>query len=503
MAGKSGYGRSEVWAGLFLTVCLGLFIAMLFLWGDWSRHWRGRQYISVVFSSVTSLRPDAPVRYNGVEVGRVKNINILHLNDIEIKKMGKFAKADIDKLPLTDDERKGMKALPEDKLQAALEEKIKKRTMINLLLEVISEHDTERFHEDDDVRIATTLMGDTSVEIVSGNGEKLAENRIVLGRSGDFFTNLARSVEQVKEILSSVSEVVGTDERESLRKALRRFDTITERLEKIVKVADERLPKTWDRVDKLADGAQANFNKIGDAVLGVQPKVNTTLETVTDAVKDLRDKVGKLATDASDAVKEIKTDVKPVFQDLQYITSKSKDDIPLMIKNAKDLAARFQTSAGKLDTVLASGDRMLQESYPDVRRLVLALRLGAENFEEATNLLKRKPWLIYNPAKEDPVVNNAQKTARDLEVATRRFAELSVELQAVRRNLDRTPKEKLDRIDFILQELNVLSETLKYAGDATRQNTLGAFERKKAGFVPMVEEIDPLLKKKPEPEPRR
>jgi len=148
-----------------------------------------------------------------------------------------------------------------------------------------------------------------------------------------------------------------------------------------------------------------------------------------------------------------------------------------------------------LDKVLASGDRILQESYPDVRRLVLALRLGAENFEEGTNLLKRKPWLIYNPAKEDPTVVNAQKNARDLEVATRRFAELSTELQAVRRNMDRTPKEKLERIDYIIQELNVLSETLKYAGDATRRDILPMYERKKGALIPVAEELDPTLKK--------
>ena len=60
-----------------------------------------------------------------------------------------------------------------------------------------------------------------------------------------------------------------------------------------------------------------------------------------------------------------------------------------------------------------------------------------------------------------------------------------------------TQKEKLDRIDYIIQELNVLSETLKYAGDATRRESLPVFERKKNGFIPTMEEIDPVLKKKP------
>ncbi|HLX62028.1 MAG TPA: MlaD family protein [Planctomycetota bacterium] len=501
---NSGYAHSEVKAGCFITLCIALLVGMMFMYSDWSRRYKGSQEISVAFASVTALRPNAPVRYNGVEVGRVKEIRILHLKEGDLKRLPSLTAGELDKLPLTDTERKQLRAMPAAAFSSELEKILLKRTMINLILEVINEHDTKRFREDDDIRINTTLMGDTSVEIASGSGEPLAENRMVLGRSGDFFTNLARSVEQVKEILSSVSDVVGKDERESVRKALRRFDTITERLEKIVTVVDDRLPKTWDRVDKLADGAQSNFTRIGDAVVGVEPDVKKTLHAATDAVTDLRDRVGKLADEAKDAVREIKNDVKPVFQDLTYITSKSKDDVPAMVKNARDLAARFQGSAGELDKVLAAGERMIQESYPDVRRLVLALRLGAENFEEGTNLLKRKPWLIYNPAKEDPTVVAAQKNARDLEIATKRFNELSTELQAVRRNMDRTPKEKLDRIDYIVQELNILAETLKYAGDATRRDVLTPFERKKGGLVPAIEEIDPelqkLQKKRPETE---
>jgi ABC-type transporter Mla subunit MlaD len=73
MATETGYSSAEVKAGFFLALCLALFVAMLFIYGKVARAWRGKQEIAVVFTSVTSLRPDAPVRYNGVEVGRVKD----------------------------------------------------------------------------------------------------------------------------------------------------------------------------------------------------------------------------------------------------------------------------------------------------------------------------------------------------------------------------------------------------------------------------------------------
>jgi ABC-type transporter Mla subunit MlaD len=503
MATESGYSSAEVKAGFFLALCLALFVAMLFIYGKVARTWRGKQEISVVFTSVTSLRPDAPVRYNGVEVGRVKEIKILHLDPATLHKLPKMSIADLDNLPLSGLEQKILRN-PEQTAPAAFQEEVAKkllnRTMIELVLELRQDGDPNRYHEDDEVHISTTLMGDTSVEISSGNGPAIKTDggaeRLMLGHSGDFFTNLAKSVEQVKEILGSVSDVVGQRERESVRNALKRFDTITDRIEKIVTLADQRLPKTWDKIDGLADNAQKNFDRIGDTVAGVQPQVTKTLAAAEEAVKDLQDKIGKLADEARVAVVDVRGQVKPIFTDLQQVTSKSKDDFPQMVKNAKDLAARLQDSAGKLDGVLTTGNRLLGESYPDLRRLIQAFRMGAENFEEATNLLKRKPWLIYNIAKDGDVYNNQQKTARDLEVATKRFAEISTELQAIRRNLDTAPKERLERIDFILQELNVLSDTLKFAGDVTRKEVLPMYERKKGALAPVADDFDPKLGRK-------
>src|ERR1043165_8218530 len=174
----SGYSHSEVKSGIFLTLCLALLIAMLFKYGEWSRAWRGRQEISVVFSSVTALRPNAPVRYNGFEVGRVKDIRILHLKEGDLKHLPHMTVADLDKLPLTDSERKLLKSMTPGEFDAELEKILLKRTMLNTVLEVINEHDASRFREDDDVRITSTLMGDTSVEIASGVGPPLAESRM-------------------------------------------------------------------------------------------------------------------------------------------------------------------------------------------------------------------------------------------------------------------------------------------------------------------------------------
>jgi len=511
VAKGSGYSGAEVKAGVFLTFCIGMFVAMLFIYGKASRLWKGHSEISVCFTSVTSLRPDAPVRLNGVEVGRVRAIEIVPMTQERLKLFPPFKLQDIDNLPLTDRERADLRKMnappPEatadmrlkfdQTLDLAVREKIAERTMIKLVLEVQGskggESEGKLYRVDDQIRIATTLLGDTSVEIASGNGDPNdGQERLLLGVSGDFFTSLQKSIEQVKEILHNVSEVVGQDERKSIQSALKRFDSITKKIESVVDLAAKRLPATWDKVDVLADSAREDLDGIGKTITGLQPQIMKTLTSADEAIKELQKRLVELSDEAKSTIVEVRGQVKPILEDIHYITANSKDDFPVLIKNAKDLASRLKLSADKLDGVLATGDRLLQESYPDLRRLILAFRMGAENFEEATSLIKRKPWLVMNKPKEDGGFENANAMAGKLDHAMKSFRELNMQLQAVRRNMPaNATKQQTERVDFLVQELSVLLDTLEFAGESMKKDVLPPFERKKGSFlqVPEAKEI--------------
>ena len=76
-AAQGKISQAEIKAGVFLTFCLALFIAMLFVLGKFGRAWRGHEEIRVLFSQVSALRRDAPVRYNGMDLGRVHTLKIV------------------------------------------------------------------------------------------------------------------------------------------------------------------------------------------------------------------------------------------------------------------------------------------------------------------------------------------------------------------------------------------------------------------------------------------
>ena len=85
MAGA--YSHVEMKLGMFVAFCLALFVSMLITYGKISPFWRARREINVVFENSNSLRPDSPVRYNGFEVGRVKTMRIIHLDNENLDRL--------------------------------------------------------------------------------------------------------------------------------------------------------------------------------------------------------------------------------------------------------------------------------------------------------------------------------------------------------------------------------------------------------------------------------
>ncbi|MCX7806850.1 MAG: MCE family protein, partial [Planctomycetota bacterium] len=134
------YTRAEAIVGAMIAFCGGLFLLMLLLYGNISRFWRGRKEITVVFTQVTALRPDSPVRLNGVEVGRVKTIQILRLSPSDIARLRPAVKLEnLRALPLTSEEIQQIRALPEERRLDEAMRRIENRTMIGLTLAVLEE----------------------------------------------------------------------------------------------------------------------------------------------------------------------------------------------------------------------------------------------------------------------------------------------------------------------------------------------------------------------------
>lgn len=383
MARSPHYSEVEVKAGLFLAFCLALFVGMLILYGRVSRFWRERQEVNVVFASVSALRPEAAVRYNGVEIGRVKTMRIVHLDPSVLARIRPFHRSNLDDLPLTENQRRELRLVPDYDFDKAVKEALLEKTMIQLSLEVLVEGHHRRYREDDSVRIASTILGDASIEIVSGNGRPLEseEDTILFGSSGDFFQSLARSVDQVEDVLSSVTDVVGAQERLAFKRASVRVDAIMTRFGEMTAISEKRASITSEKFNKLDDASSGAMDSAGKLFERLQPDSARLFDTLSSARRDVSDRLQKLQDTGKQARAETMGVFNRIQDDVRFMLTSSSPHLEEMKANLQRLAMTLGGVTDRVSNMEHMASRSLEQSMPDLERGVEGIKISAENLK--------------------------------------------------------------------------------------------------------------------------
>jgi len=426
------YSTVEVKVGLFAAFCAALFVAMLASYGRVVPVWRGRQEILVAFDDVGSLRLDAPVRYNGVEVGRVKWMRILHLDEDAIACLPPLARSNLDDLPIRPDAlKRDLRAVGEEDFPARCRQALKNRTMIQLCLEVLQEGDDKRYRLDDRVRVVTTVLGDTAVEIMSGSGavNLAGSKQMLLGTSGDFFSNLAKSMGEVKGILSSVTDVVGTPERRSFERAQARFGPINERLDQITGLSQRRADATLKRVDGLSADLKKTLADAGALPDKLRPQAQTTADNVRSSFTAIQDRFNEVQTQVNAVSDELSADFKPVREDVKNALDKSRpefDETRTRLRTVYDLMGGLSR---RTDAARDTTGALYTQSEPDLTRTVDALKNSLVNLDytnQAAN--ENKDLMLSSHDSGEYEYNTALDIYRRFCFATRRIRDAGAQL---------------------------------------------------------------------------
>jgi hypothetical protein len=447
----------EIKAGLLLTFCLGLFVAMLFVYGKATRRWRGRQELRVVFSSVGSLRRDARVLYNGLEVGRVQDISILPLNDATLALLPPFTERELGRLPLTDEEREALRGLPADELDREARRLAQGRNMVRLDLDVLAGPDQQRYRQDDQISITTTLMGDSAVEIVSGSGPPLkpGQPQLYLGISGDMYGNLAKSMEQMRDILSSISEMIGGGESSTMAERVGNFDQFTDRLDSLARTFEEKLPKSWDSIEERLGRAK-------ERSAAMARRVSERGSEWSKALTDAQGEMEKWRAEAASSIKSPREKIadwkgraRKELESLAAQVREQKAPLPMNIRKAREWTENITDRVTSIDRQMTHFDRELTQGTESVRQMLQALRELAENVEERLWYLANYPWTVASPPRglEGLALHGEWRKA----LMTRHYRELRDELARARKEYqprDASDQARVNRIDRALTEMD-------------------------------------------------
>jgi len=447
--------NAEIKAGIFLTLCLALFVSMLFVLGNFGRAWRGRQEINVVFTQVSALRPDAPVRYNGMNIGHVENVKIVRVDDALLARFPILTHRDLPNLPLSDQEQEVLRALREDKIDEAARNAIRGRTMVVLVLDLLREGDTQRFRMDDDYRINGSIMGDSAVDIRTGRGQIVPPvyDRLFLGISGDMYTDLGKSISQVKDILASMAEIVGgADTRQAIRGQVNDFDAFTARLEREAGDMQEKLPALWTGIDKQMDGAKVTMNDVEAKVAKMQPKLIDALQSAQKAVTETREGFAKSFDEIHDKVKRTRKEAAESTSELALTTAEYRTKLPDQLQKTREWTERVLPLGDKIDGFFTRAEAQLDKGLESTRAMLGGYTEQATNFEELTFRLKKWPSTFANKPTEQEAANQHAFWKREL--ARRQFQELRSELDALRQMLagESPDKGRNARVEQLIRE---------------------------------------------------
>lgn len=461
--------RSEIKAGAFVAFAVALLFVMVFAVGDCGHLFRGRHEREVLFQHVSGLKPNSAVNYAGVEVGRVRETRIVKVNREVLAKLPTLTLESLDRLPLSYEEVAGLKALadPENpkRLDAAAREKIAGRKMIVLVLEINRSPQELAFRADDLVRLETTLMGDSAVEISPGSGRAVPPEQVLLGDGSNLFTQLSASMREIRRLLGQVSGLVGEEERVNIKAMLANLKKASEDISLASAEARKIVSETKEPIKSAAEDLRAGMREARTAVAEVRKTVTEVKPKVIAALEGGK-KMMESGREAAESADRLMRQARP--------------KVVKLLEESAGAAKSAQGALGELETLLSETGNTMDENRPAMRRALADLRESARNMKEMSARLKRQPWLLFKKPKGTQDVILLEAAARSLSEATENLTSSMECLNKITADPERAARLGEEETGDLIKEIRSIQMDLEGRKKEVEVK-LKELERKKGG----------------------
>ncbi len=398
MNGAPHYSATEIGIGFFIAALIGALGYLGFKYAHLERFWKKRQEIFVVFADVGGLTYDAPVRYNGIEVGRVKAMEPIHFDDKKINDhLRVLVKRDIYNLPFRDDElKRQLRNLAPLELDKEVRDKLKNTTMVKVGLEVLSEGDPIRYRIDDEVRIVKSIFGDTAIEMSSGGGPVHDESRkqYLLGNAGNFFTNIMKSMGEMKEIVDQVKDVFREKENEAINKFESRFTPISDRIEELSKNVSRRIPVTTEKFSSTTKSTKAELDKIRVSLESLQPSAQKATNSIQEALKEIKADSESLEVEFTSVKQEITKDynataaaLQQPYDQIRQGMNEASGDFLAAKSTVERAPARIDAAMDPLGSIPDQSEEDLQRFARAIPKIIYNLKIAGYVAKENKDLM--------------------------------------------------------------------------------------------------------------------
>ncbi len=369
------YRSSEVKAGLFIFISMIGLVAMIFMMGNIQDYFKPRKMLKVVFNFTGGMEVGAPVRYAGLDIGSVKDIELLGSKD-----------------------EKGSDRVT-----------------------VIAEINPAIIIKKNSVAMIKTagLMGGLYIDIRPGTqgSPELAANEKLIGQ--DSF--------EIAKIGDMATEVI---------LEIRRFTKLTEDLVTDVRNTLEGVRLSVSHMDSVVMENRPAIKANMDNALKVSGKLSNFLDknsgklgSTFEHVASVSEKADKLLTDKDTEIREIISQLHNMSREMEILMADTRPGVTSLINsmetNAQEITLDIDRTATSVAQTLDQGNSIMVENRRSLLELVKNMNETSRNLKSLTEDLKRNPWKLVRKSDDVPVASDEVSTSGKPDTRMKRLDKVS------------------------------------------------------------------------------
>jgi phospholipid/cholesterol/gamma-HCH transport system substrate-binding protein len=344
------YRSSEVKAGFFIFVSMVGLIVMIFMLGNIQDYFKPRRMLRIVFNFTGGMEVGAPVRYAGLNIGSVKNIELLG-----------------------DD--KG-----QDRVAVVAEINPKITIKKNSLAMIKT----------------SGLMGGLYIDVRPGakGSQPLGKNEELIGQ--DSF--------EIAKIGDMATEVIVE---------IRRFTKLSEKLVADAQSTFKHVRSSLHNVDKiLAENrtyVRANMEnalEISEKVSEMLDKNSGNLQTTFEHMASVSEKTDKLITEKDANIRQTIDQMHNLTREMEVLLADTRPGVTSLINsmetNAREITTDIDRTATSVEQTLDQGSLIMVENRRNLLQLLQNMNETSQNLKSLSADLQRNPWKLVRKSDELP-----------------------------------------------------------------------------------------------------
>ncbi len=344
------YKSSEYKAGMFIFLSLVALSVFIFMLGDMKERFKPKKNVRVVFNFTVGLEVGAPVRYAGLQVGRVREIDLLNSLDEE----------GVDRVIVL----------------AEINPSIKVR-------------------QDSSASIKTAgLMGGPYLEIRPGStgSPVLEEGEHLIGQEPFQFTQMGDMVEEVVfqvRKFTQLADSLTADSKDTLHAFKASLDNVNGILIENRQEIRDNLRNLSHVTEELSRVLEGNGAKIGQTIAYIH---------------SFTEKADRLLTDKEPGFIKIIDQTESLTQELEKLLKENRTGITQLVHSMKEdtgsIAKNISSASNSLDETLHQSSAILVENRRNLLEMIQNLNESSRNLKTITQDLKRNPWKLIRKSDE-------------------------------------------------------------------------------------------------------